>query len=276
MRHTTRTRVALPLAAAFAAAGALSACSDDSAGPETGADVEDVIEEEPLEEEPLEEELVEEEPLEEEAEAGGGFAEEAGALVGQTVTVSATVTELVSENAMRIGEETSESLLVLTAGGTLSELGLEDPEAAAENEAVVQVTGTVARFDPETVEADYGIGYTAADPIYEPYAGENVIIADSITTITGEEVTVAGVVNELVSTVAFRLGGVGWDVLVLDAEQAAVAEGDAVEVAGTVRRFEIATIEEELGSDLDDALYEDFEGQLVLVADSVSPATLPE
>ena len=279
MRHTTRTRVAIPMAAALAAAGVLTGCSDDSAGPETGADVEDVVEEdaaveeEPLEEEPLAEETAAEETAAEDA-AAGGLAEEAGTLVGQEVTVSATVTEVVSEYAIRIGAGTSETLLVLSAGGPLSEMGLEDAEAAAENEAVVQVTGTVRQFDPVSFEEEYGIGYT--DGLYEAYEGENVIVADSITTLAGESVTVAGEVTELISTVAFRLGGVGWDVLVLDAAQAAVDSGEAVQVEGTVRRFEIATIEEELGTDLDDALYEEFEGQLVLVADTVSPTTLTQ
>ena len=274
MRHDTRARVAIPAAVAIALAGALAGCSDDSAGPDTGADVEDIVEEEPVEGEPLEEEPLEEDVTAEEEPVGGGFAEEAGALVGQEVTVSATVTEVVSENAIRIGAGTSETLLVLSASGPLSEMGLEDAEAAAENEAVVQVTGTVRQFDPVTFEEEYGIGYT--DPLYEAYEGENVIVADSVTTLAGESVTVAGEVSELVSTVAFRLAGVGWDVLVLDAAQAEVDQGEAIQVDGTVRRFELTTIEEELGADLDDALYEEFEGQLVLVAENVSPATLSE
>ena len=274
MRHDTRARVAIPMAATLALAGVLAGCSDDSAGPDTGADVEDVVEEEAVEQESLENEPLEEDVAAEEEPVGGGLAEEADTLVGQQVTVSATVVEVVSENAIRIGEGTSESLLVLSASGALSEMGLEDAETAAENEAVVQVTGTVRQFDPVTFEEEYGIGYT--DPLYEAYEGENVIVADSVTTLAGESVSVAGEVNQLVSTVAFRLGGVGWNVLVVDAEQAAVDVGEAVQVDGTVRRFEQVAIEEELGVDLDDALYEPFEGQLVLVADSVSPTTLSE
>lgn len=55
-----------------------------------------------------------------------------------------------------------------------------------------------------------------------------------------------------------------------------MGEGDPVQVTGTVRRFELLTIEEELGTDLDDGLYTDFEGRLVLVADSIEPTELQE
>ncbi len=42
-------------------------------------------------------------------------------------------------------------------------------------------------------------------------------------------------------------------------------------MTGTVRRLDIPSLEEELGTDLDDALYEGFEGDLVLVAQNVRP-----
>lgn len=59
--------------------------------------------------------------------------------------------------------------------------------------------------------------------------------------------------------------------MVLDVEQATVAPGDTVEVTGTVRQMDIAEVEEDYGLDLEDELYADYEGDLVLVADQVSP-----
>lgn len=267
-RTRARARIAVPVALAMFMAP-LAACSDDSAGPETGADVEDVVVEEPTEDEALvEDEAVDEGVL------GGTFQEQSESLVDQTVTVSATVTEIVSDSAIRIGASTDDSLLVIGVGTPLADLGL-DPfdETLVEDERVVQVTGTVRRYDPVEFTEEFGEDF---DGLYEESEGQNVIVADSIDTLTGEEVTVAGEVSEIISDVAFRLAGVGWDVLILDSGQAAAEEGEAVQVTGTVRRFEIVTIEEEFGTDLDDELYTDFEGQLVLVADSIEPTDLPQ
>jgi len=268
----------------------LAACGDDSAGPEQGADIEDVAQEapavgeplvdgEPLEEEGLAEEGLAEEPLEEEAieaDAPGrtGLATEAQSFVGQKVTVSATVSEMVSPAAFRIGGEDfgGESLLVLSApAADFTEMGFDLNEQMVNDETVAQVTGTVRRFDIAGFEDEFGVDYD--DALYTEFEGENVIVADRVSTLTGQELTVAGEVESVLSTVAFRLAGVGWDVLVLDAQQATVAESDYVQVTGTVRRFDLATLEQDLGSDLDDALYEDFEGDLVLVAQNVQPAT---
>src|SRR5680860_777780 len=86
----------------------LAACNDDSAGPETGADVEDVAQEEPVAEQPLEMEPTAEdspaveETVEEEAAGETGLADEAESFVGQQVTVSATISEMVSPAAFRI------------------------------------------------------------------------------------------------------------------------------------------------------------------------------
>ncbi len=40
---------------------------------------------------------------------------------------------------------------------------------------------------------------------------------------------------------------------------------------GTVRQLDVAELEEEFGTDLDDAVYEPYVGDLVLVAESVTP-----
>src|SRR3712207_5498318 len=45
-------------------------------------------------------------------------------------------------------------------------------------------------------------------------------------------------------------------------------EGAVARVSGTVRRFNLADVERELGMDLDDELFGDFDGEPVLVASS--------
>ncbi len=229
----------------------LAACQDTSAGPEVGTDLEDVAGAAPE----LTEPVAEEEALD-------------PALVGQQVTVSADVSEVVSPAAFVLGEDTLSSVLVVSApAADFGEIGLTVDDALADDDTVVTVTGTVRQFDIAGFEEEFGVDYD--DELFEVYEGQSVIVADRVRTLVGQELRIAGEVEEILSTVAFRLAGTEWDVLVLDAQQAAVSEDDFVQVDGTVARLDIADVEERLGVDLDDALYEPFEGEFVLLAQSV-------
>ena len=85
----------------------------------------------------------------------------------------------------------------------------------------------------------------------------------------GRSVTVDGVVGETVEPNAFVLAdeAVLEDDVLEDAEGVLVvsgpdaapnlAEGEAVQVVGTLREFDLAAFEEDLGVDLDDALYKE-------------------
>lgn len=246
-----RKRMIVP-AMAVAVVTSLSACSDDSAGPETGVSVDDVAEE---------------------GAENGALDEEAAAvdpLVGQTVTVSAEVEEIVSPQAFRAGDE---ELLIVSAGESFDAMGagFAMDEGLVDDDTVVQVTGTVRQFDLAEFEDEFAVDYD--DGVFEPFEGENVIVAQDVSTLAGEPVTISGEVQDVISTVSFRLAGAGWQVVVLDAEQAAVDEGDFVQVEGTVRQLNIAELEDEFGLDLDDELYADYEGDLVLVAENVVDAT---
>lgn len=242
-------RTAAAVLAAFVGMGGLAACSDDSAGPETGAaDVEDVAEEPAEDAQPL--------------------ADQADSLMGETVTVSAEIEEVVAPSAIRIGEE---GLLVLSAGPTFSDMGFEVDQGLVEDDVVLQVTGTVGSLVFPDIEETFG--YDWNDEELVEFEGERVLVASEIDTLVGEQVTFAGEVEQVISTVSFEVAGAGWSVVVLDAQQAAVAEGDYVQVTGTIRQFDIATIEQEFGLDLDDALYEGFDQRFVVVAENVVPAT---
>lgn len=253
------------LPAALATTVVLAGCQDDSAGPEEDASVEDVAEADPDEEEDVAEEDVTEEAAEEEAGTD---------LLGQDVTVSGEITEVVADGAFWLGGEYDVfgegGAPVVSASGDFTDMGIEDPQGLVDADTIVQVQGTVQEFVLVDLEDEWGIDLE--DSAYEELEGEAVIVADQVQTLAGEDVTTTGEVDELLSTVAFRLVGAGWSVVVLDAQQAAVEPGEAVEVTGTVRQMDIAEIEQDYGMDLDDELYAAYEGQLVLVADQVSPA----
>ena len=247
MVQVRKTAVAAPLA--LAASMVLVGCSDDSAGPEQGADVEDVVEAEPDEND-----------------------QEGPDLLGQQVTVSGEATEIVDPSSFVIGGDAlgDSGALVLSAGGALAELPTPITEGTIDSDTVLQVTGTVEELVVVDLEEEYGLDVD--DEALEEWEGDAVIVADSIATLPGETVTIAGNVTNLLSTVSFQLAGSGWTVVVLDAAQAAVEPGEYVQVQGTVRQLDIAELEEEFGTDLDDAVYEPYVGDLVLVAENVMPA----
>jgi len=147
------------LVAALAASAALIFGGCSTAGPETGADVEDIQEE-----------------------TGGGNAAGGGGLnvfndaqsfAGQQVTVSAEVSEIVSPNAFRVGAENAEALLVVHNGST-----------ALNQNSPVKVTGTVKRSFALS-EAESFAGADFDDSLFTEFEGEPYIQAQQIdTTVT--------------------------------------------------------------------------------------------
>ena len=257
--YTTRKRI---LGALFAAAmvPAVAACTD-SAGPEEDVTVEDVAEADPEETEADLEET-------DGDEASDGDA----SLIGQTVTVSGEISEISAENAFWIsagGGLFDEGAPILSPTADFSSFDIGDPASLEDSDTIIQVTGTVTEFF--LVDFEEGWGIDLVDEGLEELEGEAVIVAEEVTTLAGEDVTISGEVNELLSTVAFDLRGAGWSVVVLDADQAVLEPGDAVDVTGTVRQLNTVELEEDYGLDLDDDLYAPYEGDLVLVADSVEP-----
>lgn len=235
----TRRRRAAGVPIALAGALALTGCGD-SAGPEEGTTAEDVADAEP-----------DEDPV----------------LLGRDVTISAAADEVIGEGAVVLdaGDATDE-LLVLAADGTFE--ALESAEEIVDEERVLQVHGTVRRLDVAGLEEELGLDWD--DDELEDWEGEAVLVADRLDTLAGESLTFAGDVTELLGTTAFRVAGSGWDVVVLDAEQAEVEVGDYVQVSGTVRQFELSAVEAEYGAELEEVVYEPFVGELVFVADTVT------
>jgi hypothetical protein len=109
-------------------------------------------------------------------------------------------------------------------------------------------------------------------------------ITDNPQEYVGTTATVSGEVNDLVAPNAFTIGGedfLGTDeLLIVGAKQlpnivegvegeVEVGEDDIVQVTGTIREFNVADIEDELGYGLDDAVFEEFAGEPVVVAKNV-------
>ncbi len=136
------------VAAALAAATlpfSIAACGDDdTAGPETGIDVQDITEDDDQ-----------------------YFADDR--FVGDRVTISAEVEEVLTPQSFRLdgGDWGDESLLVVSAA--------QAPDLQEDD--VVQVTGTVRQFIYDDYADEYGL---AEDDVYDPYAGEEFIEASTV------------------------------------------------------------------------------------------------
>lgn len=158
----------LALVSALLLAFALSACEQETAGPEEGTDIQDIQEDTEGEPAP------EDETLDEQAFDEDAFFEDPEPFIGQQVTVSAEVTEVLTpETAFRLtGDDVGGSpLLVVRA----------NQQTAVEEGQIVQVTGTVREFDRETLESEFGL-----DLADDEFADDRAYIeATDVTVIEG-------------------------------------------------------------------------------------------
>ncbi len=120
---------------------------DDSVGPERGVTVEDVADSDAFD--------------------GDGFAD---SLVGQQVTVSGNVSEMIGQNAIRLGGEDFGGDGILVIQVTASGISEDDD---------VRVTGTVRDFDAAAFERDFGTD-VYEDDLYDPWEDESVLVASKL------------------------------------------------------------------------------------------------
>ncbi|MGY1827680.1 MULTISPECIES: hypothetical protein [unclassified Blastococcus] len=180
-------RTATALAAAVLGLGGLAACSDDSAGPEAGGVTADDLQQ--VEDQlagldervgALEEGVGTEAPVDPlgAEDDTAAFFEDSQSYVGQEVTVSAEVSEMVTTtdvgSAFRIAGESGDPIAVVSAAQT-AEMDAND---------VVQVTGTVVQVQRDTFEQDFGVAsdelFEDADAWFQEEEGSVAISADSI------------------------------------------------------------------------------------------------
>ncbi len=228
--------------------------------------------------------------------------------VGQTVTVSGAVNDVIGPRAFTLGGDElygDAELLVVSAKD------IPTPQARTPGEAllsrdVVQVTGPVSLFNLAEFERDVGVDLD--DIAFEDWAGKPAVIAQSLdltpfvaqseavgeglTNITldkitenpaafaGQRVVVDGGVNVVLNENAFTIADNTLldtnEMLVLNATgqalERALAANEPVIVLGTVRTFNLAELEQDLGYDLQDDMFTDYEGKPVIVAGNVSVA----
>lgn len=162
LRQGLAGRVAGTLVATGLGLGVLTGCGNDSAGPESGASVQD-IQEEPGAEQPLGEQSGTNAPAA--TEIG---VDEARSYVGQTVTVSADVAEIINPQAFTLAG-TDQPLLVIT----------NQPNQVVAPDSAVAVTGTVRQaFDIAQVESEFG--FNADDALFGEFDGQPYIVANNI------------------------------------------------------------------------------------------------
>ena len=180
-RNTTRSKLAAGSVIAMLALGT-AACDSDSAGPEGGVTTEDL---QALTEQvgALEERVgVLENELgaaaEADAQAGAGEQQQQD-IIGQEVTISAEVSELITSNdsgtAFRIGDANGPSVAVLAGSATAPQLQSND---------VVQISGTVKLINRDSFEQDFGVAegdlFDDPDAFFTEFEGQPGITADSV------------------------------------------------------------------------------------------------
>lgn len=116
----------------------------------------------------------------------------------------------------------------------------------------------------------------AEDMAAGPYDGVyDQTFYDEMDSYVGEEVILSADVNEIISPTSFTIAGTDDTtveaLLVVSAEEMSeVTPGLTVEVTGIVQEaFDLPTVEEELGIDLDDAAFEDWDGEPYVEATAI-------
>lgn len=182
MRGTPTIRSKTATSLAVVAALALMGCESQSAGPEAGADVESIVQEQI---QPLEEDITALQDQVDQLESGmggesseqtaGDFFADPDQFVGQQVVVSGRVSSLLGgDSSFTISGDvgSGEALLVINATGA-------SDSPVVEQDALVQVTGTVREgFSVTDVEDEFGVELD--DDLYGDYEGDNYIAASNV------------------------------------------------------------------------------------------------
>ena len=221
-----------------------------------------------------------------------------GPFLGQTVTVSGEVDQVLGPRAFTIGGDDfigEDELLVVGANDLPQLIGRSELPGRPAGELlaaddVVQVTGPVRRFDLAAVERE--IGFDLDDGLFAEWAGRPAVVARTVRLSPRLDVEPAGVPVALPDladdpdryfggrvTTAGRVTRVlGPSAVVLN-DRLLVAgsgddlpgdlqEGDVIQVTGPFRRFDLGAFERELGTDLQDNLFAEFRDRPALIARS--------
>lgn len=151
--------------------------------------------------------------------------------------------------------------MAAVAGIGLAGCGSEGPESGTDVEDVT---------DGEVVESS-AAATEDAGAMALAYEGDyNQDFYDDVTTYTGQEVTLSAEVSETISPDAFAIAGAVDPLLIVESQEIPpLDDGQVVQVTGTVQEgFDVVSVEEELGVDLEDEAFADFEGDPYIMATS--------
>ncbi|WP_337063180.1 hypothetical protein [Kineococcus sp. G2] len=160
--------------------------------------------------------------------------------------------------------------LVAAGGAAVLALGLGACGDTAGDETATSVED-VNEAESE-VETETEVGAETGELGYEG-AYDSAFVEEQESLI-GQEVTVSAAVNTVLDDSSFTIAGDGSDVeplLVVSATSGTTVEEDMeVDVSGTVEQaFVLTEVEEELGLDLEDELYTEWEGQTYIMANAI-------
>lgn len=157
-----KRRVGTAVVAAGLGLGVLAGCGEETAGSEVGASVGDITGEEPLEVEDAEVDAVD------------GFT----SFVGQMVTVSAGVEEVLTPQAFVLSSPDGEGLLVIAAEPGIGQINPEDEDPVA-------VTGIVREAFTLT-EAEEEFGFDGDEGLFGEFEREAYIVAQAVDPTVGD------------------------------------------------------------------------------------------
>ena len=230
--------------------------------------------------------------------------EDPTAFYGRAVTVAGEVDAVLSERAFSIEDDDilfDDDIVVITSR-PLPAIGGRWRDGALLEDDIVLVSGTVRPYNLAEIERELGVDLD--DDTFAYWTGNSAIVASSVivtprkpglisasideiaddpAAYSGRLVAVRGEVEEILGQRAFTL--VDEDPLdddnllvvtartlqALDPQlaQAPLADDDVVEVRGPIRRFNIAEFERDIGADLDDDRFDDWEGRPAVIARSL-------
>ncbi|GAA1757167.1 hypothetical protein [Kocuria aegyptia] len=143
--------------------------------------------------------------------------------------------------------------------------------------AAVTVLGLVGcnQDDPVPAEGEfmgnptpYGVG-TPTEENKVVYEGQyNQEFINEAENYVGQQVTISGQVSRTLSPETFAIAGPADPMLIVEEREIpAVTDGESVEITGMMQEsFSVVEVEEQLGIDLEDELYADFQGENYVMA----------
>lgn len=221
-----------------------------------------------------------------EARAEGGLGQEAlRGRVGQNVTVTGEVPEILGPNAFTLGGEDIGENPVLVVSASKPNVQEGDK---------LRVQAKVIRFSVPGVEQDLDLDFVDnefaefdGDPALQASmvqraaaagvgdGGQGGAAQESLDGRIGQTVDLRGEVATIVGPNAFTVGGdaIGENpILVVSAMNPDVQAGDTVRIRGKVIRFSVPGVERDFDLDLVDNEFEDFDGDPAVQAASVTKA----